>query len=220
MTRTYALFQWSLGNAILEAIAFLCAGTANLPMLRAYLGTIAALGLVTALIVDPALLEERSSPGPHVLDPFVGTATSFLFLSTVAVAALDSGRLHWTESFTEPAQMAALVLLAAMTALQTWAMAVNPFFCNVIRLQTERGHRLVTSGPYRFVRHPGYFAMFFTMPATAIALGSWLALIPASLYSAVILRRTTREEDFLKNQLRGYPDYMTRVRCRVFPGLW
>jgi len=220
MTRTNALFRWFLANAILAALAFLCAGTTNLPMLRAYLGTNAALGLVTALIVDPARLEERSSPGPNVLDPFVGTATSFLFLSTVAVAALDSGRLHWTKSFNGPAQVTALVLLAAMTVLQTWAMAVNPFFSSVIRLQTEREHRLVTSGPYRFVRHPGYFAMFLTMPATAIALGSWLAMILASLYSAMILRRTTQEDDFLKNQLRGYPDYMTRVRYRLFPGLW
>jgi len=220
MTRAHALIRWSLANAILAAIAFLCAGTTNLPMLRAYLGTNAALGLVTALIVDPALLEERSSPGPNVLDPFVGTATSFLFLSTVAVAALDSGRLHSTKSFNGPAQVTALVLLAAMTALQSWAMAVNPFFSSVIRLQTERGHGLVTSGPYRFVRHPGNFAMFFTMQATAVALGSWLALIPASLYSDLILRRTTQEDDFLKNQLRGYPDYMTRVRYRLFPGLW
>ena len=62
--------------------------------------------------------------------------------------------------------------------------------------------------------------MFLTMPTTAIALGSWLALIPALLYSAMIFRRTTQEDDFLRNQLRGYPDYMSRVRYRLFPLFW
>jgi protein-S-isoprenylcysteine O-methyltransferase Ste14 len=220
MTRTNALFRWLLSNAVLATLAFLCASTTDLFMLTAYLGTIAALSLVTTLIVDPTLLHERSTPGPGVLDPFVGIQTSFLFLLTVAVATLDSGRLHWSESITQPVQVAALVLLVVMTALQTWAMVVNPFFSSAIRLQTERGHHLISSGPYRLVRHPGYSAMLLIMPATAIALGSCLALVPAFLYSAVILRRTTREDFFLKSQLTGYPGYMSRVRYRLFPGLW
>ncbi len=220
MTRANSLFRWLLSNAVLAALAFLCAGRTDLLMLRAYLGTNAALSLVVALIVDPMLLHERSTPGPAVLDPFVGIQTSFLFLSTVAIAALDSGRLHWTQSINQPVQVTALVLLAATTAVQTWAMAVNPFFSSVIRLQTDRGHHLITHGPYRFVRHPGYFAMFLIMPTTAIALGSCLALIPALLYSAMIFRRTTQEDHFLRNQLRGYPDYMSRVRYRLFPLFW
>jgi protein-S-isoprenylcysteine O-methyltransferase Ste14 len=220
MSRYNALFRWVLSSIALAALAFMCAGNTELPALCAYLGIFATSGLVAVLIVDPALLEERSNPGEDVLDPFIGTSTTFLFLLTVSVAALDSGRLHWTETIEAQVQTPALVFLAVITALQIWAMAVNPFFSTGIRVQTERSHHLITHGPYRLVRHPGYFAMFFMLPATAISLGSWVALIPASLYSAVILRRTVEEDEFLKNELSGYLSYVSTVRCRLFPGLW
>ena len=220
MTRKNAIFRWILSNAVLATLTFLCAGKTNPLMLRAYLATVAALGLVMTLVVEPALLEERSNPGRDVLDPYVGMGTSFLFLLTVVIATLDSGRLHWTENIGQPAETIALVLLAVVTTLQIWAMVVNPFFSTGIRVQTERGHHLITHGPYRLVRHPAYFTMILIMPATAIALGSYLALIPAFLYSAVILRRTRQEDSFLKNQLPGYSGYISRVRYMLFPGLW
>jgi protein-S-isoprenylcysteine O-methyltransferase Ste14 len=220
MSRNNALFRWFLSSVALATMALLCAGKANTPALWVYLGIFSTSGLVTALIVDPSLLEERSNSGDSVLDPFIGKSTTFLFLLTVAVAALDSGRFHWTKTIGLQAQTAALVFLVVMTALQIWAMTVNPFFSTRIRVQHERGHHVITRGPYRLVRHPGYFAMFLIMPLTAFSLGSCAALIPASLYSAVILRRTTQEDDFLRNQLHGYPGYIARVRCRLFAGLW
>ena len=197
----------------------MCAGENHLPT-RVYVATYAVAGLATALVIDPTLLEERSNPGPGVLDPFVGYGTSFLFVSTVAVATLDAGRFHWSRHITFRVQATAFLFVVATTALQIWAMAVNPFFSSAVRLQTERGHRVITHGPYRFVRHPGYFAMLLVMPATAVALGSRLALGPAFLYSAVIFRRTIREDRFLKERLPGYPCYMLRVRYRLVPGLW
>ncbi|MGH9438152.1 MAG: methyltransferase family protein, partial [Terriglobia bacterium] len=87
-------------------------------------------------------------------------------------------------------------------------------------IQTDRGHQLVTRGPYRLVRHPGYLAMAFIMPATAIALGSFISLIPALSYSVLILWRMAREDRFLKTTLEGYVDYTTKVRSRIIPGLW
>lgn len=78
----------------------------------------------------------------------------------------------------------------------------------------------MTSGPYRLIRHPGYLAMAILMPATALALGSTVALIPAFCYSSLILWRTRREDRFLTDQLAGYAEYRIKVRDRLIPGLW
>lgn len=220
MTRANALFRWILLNAVLAALAFICAGTLNLPALWSYLAVFAGATFVAALVVDRQLLRERSNPAHTGLDPISGKSIGLLFFGTVIVAALDMGRFKWTHAITFPTQATGLVFEALFMALQLWAMAVNPFFSSVIRLQTDRGHRLITCGPYRFVRHPGYFAMLFIMPATAIALGSVIALLPALLCCLVILRRTLHEDCFLRDGLAGYAGYMLMVRYRLFPGLW
>ncbi len=220
MTRMKSIFRWFLSNAALAAVVFLSAGKANPPILKMYLGVFAAITLIAALIADPALFEERSNPGDTGLDPFSGTGITIFFLSTVSVATMDAGRFHWTHDITHLTQVTALVFVALFMGLQVWAMAVNPFFSTAIRIQAEHGHSLVIHGPYRFIRHPGYFAMLFNMPATAIALGSRTALVPAVLCSLLILRRTIHEDRFLRHELAGYAGYMLMVRYRLFPGLW
>ena len=102
--------------------------------------------------------------------------------------------------------------MAAASTLQMWAMVVNPFFSPDIRLQPEHGHRLVTRGPYRLLRHPGYLAMLLAVPASALAIGSCLALVPAALFCLVILKRVRVEEQFLQSNLAGYTQYMDNVR--------
>jgi hypothetical protein len=89
-----------------------------------------------------------------------------------------------------------------------------------LRIQTERGHSVITRGPYRIVRHPGYFAMLVAVPASALAVGSWLALIPAFAFSAVIVRRTTLEDRYLRQVLPGYLGYADSVCYRLLPGIW
>jgi protein-S-isoprenylcysteine O-methyltransferase Ste14 len=101
--------------------------------------------------------------------------------------------------------------------LQMWAMVVNPFFSPEIRLQSERGHQLVAGGPYRMVRHPGYLAMLVAVPASALAIGSWLALAPAATFCLTILKRVGMEEEFLLRNLAGYSEYVKKVRGRLLP---
>jgi protein-S-isoprenylcysteine O-methyltransferase Ste14 len=96
-------------------------------------------------------------------------------------------------------------------------MLVNPFFSPEIRLQSERGHILVMCGPYRLLRHPGYLAMLVAVPSSALAIGSWLALIPASAFCLTILKRVGAEEEFLEQNLAGYSEYMHKVRGQLFP---
>ena len=212
--------RWALLSAALSGLLFFSAGTTRIPSLRAYLFAFSGLLLTTMLVSHPDLVEERFHPAEANLDAGVRFASGFLFLLTLTAAALDVGRLHASDAVPGPMRIAALLTFALATLTQAWAMVVNPFFSPVVRIQSERGHRLVTTGPYRFVRHPGYLAMLIAMPASALAIGSWLALSPAVAFSGVIMNRTALEDKSLKSRLPGYGEYCKVVPCRLLPGVW
>jgi len=129
------------------------------------------------------------------------------------------GRLHLSNHVPLAFSVIALVMYIAGSGFQAWAMTVNSFYSPVIRIQAELGHSVVTRGPYRILRHPAYFANIVAIPASALAIGSWLALIPAALFCAITVWRARREDAFLKQNLPGYKDYMESVPGGVFPRL-
>jgi protein-S-isoprenylcysteine O-methyltransferase Ste14 len=100
------------------------------------------------------------------------------------------------------------------------AMLTNRFFSPVVRIQKERGHHLVDSGPYGIVRHPGYAGMILMAPFSGLALGSWVSVGFALVYSGLILRRVVFEDTFLRGNLEGYDAYASRVRYRLIPGVF
>jgi protein-S-isoprenylcysteine O-methyltransferase Ste14 len=210
------LARWATITVSISLLLFGVAGTTQIPSLRNYVVTFSAFLLVTMLVVDPGLAKERSRTFHQEGTP--GRLTAGLsFLATSALAALDVGRLHWLHAVPVGARWCSLFLFAAAIALQMWAMIVNPFFSPDIRLQPERGHRLINCGPYRLLRHPGYFAMLVSVPASGLAIGSWLALVPAAVFCRVILKRVVAEDEFLQANLTGYHEYMRQVRGRLFP---
>jgi protein-S-isoprenylcysteine O-methyltransferase Ste14 len=99
-------------------------------------------------------------------------------------------------------------------------MAVNPFLSTVVRIQDDRGHYVVMTGPYRYVRHPMYSAIFIMWPGIALALGSWWALIPAAVIDIIFVIRTALEDRTLQAELPGYAEYAQRTRYRLVPGVW
>jgi protein-S-isoprenylcysteine O-methyltransferase Ste14 len=212
--------RWALLTSLFAFLLFFAAGTTEIASLRAYVTTFSGLLLVTMLAVHPDLAEERLQTHEGALDSGVRLASGFLFLVTVVAAALDVGRLHESDTVAASGRLAALLAFSAAVAFQASAMIVNPFFSPVIRLQGERNHRLITRGPYRLLRHPGYLGMVVAIPTSALALGSWLALIPGLAFSVVIIRRTECEDQFLKVNLPGYTDYSGKVRYRLLPGIW
>jgi len=213
------LSRWAILTALLTAGLFLAAGTTQVISLRAYIVVFSAMLLVTMLAVCPELAQERANPGSEGKDQGVRFASGFLFLVTVGAAAMDVGRLHQSDNVPPAFRIVALTIFTASLALQAWAMIVNPFFSPTIRIQSERSHCVVRSGPYRFLRHPGYLAMLIAIPASALAIGSSLALIPAAGFGLVIVRRARLEDQFLKRKLAGYIDYMERVPAGLFPRL-
>jgi protein-S-isoprenylcysteine O-methyltransferase Ste14 len=101
-----------------------------------------------------------------------------------------------------------------------WAMLANTFLAMVVRIQDERGHQTVSSGPYRYVRHPMYVGILASYGATPLLLGSWLALIPFAIMGALLLLRTSLEDKTLQAELPGYAEYAQRVCYRLLPGVW
>ncbi len=142
-----------------------------------------------------------------------------VFCSEVVVAGLDAARFGWSVM---PLWLwpVGLALFLTGTVLLTWSMGVNPFFEKTVRIQTERGHRVIDTGPYRFVRHPGYGGLLGWILSTPVLLGSWWAFLPAILSLALVVVRTGLEDRTLREELPGYDVYAGRTRYRLIPGVW
>ena len=206
--------------ALVGAGLFVSSGCGDLPWFWAYLGVWAAAIVAGSFLIDPTLARERMRPGPGGKDYGTVVVETFLMWGQGIVAGLDVGRLHWSDSVPPTVQGVGLLAVAAALAVVVWAMAVNRFFSPVIRIQTDRGHRLITSGPYRYVRHPAYAAFPFLMVGSGLALGSWLAALLGLLLVLPVLRRCALEDRVLREQLEGYAAYAGQVRYRMFPGVW
>jgi protein-S-isoprenylcysteine O-methyltransferase Ste14 len=111
-------------------------------------------------------------------------------------------------------------LLIPGIGIVTWAQVVNRFFEPSVRIQTDRGHTVIDSGPYAFVRHPGYIGACLLFVGIALALGSSWSLIPAGLTCAMLILRTRWEDQTLQAELAGYEEYTKKVRFRLIPGVW
>lgn len=140
-------------------------------------------------------------------------------LAISPVAALDDGRFQWSRMSWWFVGVGYL-LLTIGTAITAWAQGVNRFFEPGVRIQTERSHHVVDSGPYAIVRHPGYFAACLLFAGIALAFGSWWALVPAGIAVLLTLIRTEWEDRTLRAELAGYATYAQRVRFRLIPGVW
>jgi protein-S-isoprenylcysteine O-methyltransferase Ste14 len=220
MRRTFRYVLGTVGrcaavSAALSAILFVAAGTTRLTSLCTYLAAFSLALLVTMLAVDPQLARERAHPGPDSSATNLRFASGFFFLMTLISASFLVGRTH-TLIVPTAIRWIALAIFISSSSLQTWAMVANPYFSPVVRIQAERGHKLIHFGPYRFVRHPGYLAMCISVSASAVAIGSWLALILAGAFIAVVYERGKFEDQFLKANLPGYVQDAKTVPSGIF----
>ena len=151
-----------------------------------------------------------------VLAPLM--AVSLVF-PMVIVAGLDH-RYNWSPEFPLWLNIIGLILITFGYAFATWAVAENRFFSSVVRIQTERGHVVCDTGPYRFVRHPGYAGNILPLFGIVLALGSIWTLIPAAVAAIITLIRTVLEDQTLQEELPGYRDYAQHVRYRLIPGIY
>ena len=212
--------RWLAFTTLMAALVLGVVGRADLPGVNATLALFAAFGLAATLLVDPALLRERFRPGQTGADPVRLGLIRGLFLATLVIALLDVGRFHWSDRVPAGLQVAGLGLGALAFAGTLWTMRTNPFFLPVIRIQSERGHRVIRHGPYALVRHPGYLGMALGAPACPLAIGSWWGLVPGLVLAVLFVRRAAHEDRFLRERLAGYDEYARDVRHRLVPGIW
>jgi protein-S-isoprenylcysteine O-methyltransferase Ste14 len=140
-------------------------------------------------------------------------------LVTLVVAGLDR-RWGWRPEVPWVWALIGAALLVLASAFAAYAMLTNRFFSAVVRIQRERGHTVVTAGPYRWVRHPGYAGGVACHLAMPILLGSLWALIPGVLTAGLTVLRTALEDRTLRAELPGYSEYARRTRYRLLPGVW
>jgi len=211
-------------SALVQAVVlFGAAGRLDWALGWAFIGVYAVGGMAVAAFMEPELIAERAriKSDARTWDTMLMGGTKLLNLAMPLVAGLDL-RLGWTQQVSHPtaANFAGLVFVALGYGLSSWAVISNKFFSDVIRIQMDRGHTVVSGGPYRYVRHPGYVGVLLYSLATPFVLDSVWALVPGGLTVLLIIVRTVVEDRTLLAELDGYQEYAARVRYRLLPGVW
>jgi len=142
-----------------------------------------------------------------------------VIMAIPVVAGLDAVRYQWSRVPTW-AMYPGILLHAAGDAFLLWAMVVNPYGEKTVRIQTERGHHVITTGPYAIVRHPMYVGVMVMLAGMPLVLGSWWTFLPVGVMALAMVVRTAFEDRMLRRELPGYDDYARRTRYRLLPGLW
>ena len=216
---TKRLTLWLLGVSAIAALVFSLAGSWHDPWLWTYAGVWAATTLYGISGIDNDLARERFRPPEKSADHVALAFVRLLAMSHVIVGALDAGRWHLAP-VPSPVRGISLVVMALTFGMFYRAMHENRFFSAVVRLQGDRAHRVVDSGPYSLVRHPGYLGLMLGMPFSGLALGSFLAAVIGLVLTVLIVRRVLFEDAFLRRNLEGYAEYAARVPHRLVPRLW
>jgi protein-S-isoprenylcysteine O-methyltransferase Ste14 len=188
------------------------------------------LGFVTATVTfllrhDPALLLERMKSSP-VQKGQKGWDKVMLLLFFVpgigiyVIPGFDVMRFGWSEPLPVWVELTAMALHLPGFFFIAWVMRENTFLAVVVKIDQERGQRVITTGPYALVRHPMYSAVIVLLFAVPVALGSRFGLVPAAIAVVLLLVRTFLEDRTLYEELQGYPEYCSKTRYRLLPGVW
>jgi len=208
-------------------VLFVCGGDFGWWQAWVYSVLVVAAGIGGRILAErrhPGLLAERQSlekiqdakPWDKVLAPLMALSVGF---PLVIVAGLDH-RFGWSPPFPLWLIVFGMFLIALGYALAVWALVENRFFSGVVRIQTDRGHVVCDSGPYRIVRHPGYAGNILPLLGIVLALSSLWTLIPAAVALIIAVIRTALEDRTLQEELPGYQEYARRVHYRLFPGIY
>ncbi len=219
------LLKTVVAGLMLTALLFLAAGRVDWPIAWVFVAFWFATKIAFWLVMgrrDPELMAERA--GTHAntksWDKVILPVYLVFAFITFVVAGLDAGRFGWSGPMSSGFLIVGVAIYIAMNLLAGWTMMANTYHSSVSRIQADRGHMVVTWGPYRYLRHPTYLASILLWLSTPLFLGSWWALIPGALTAAMMALRTVLEDRMLHQELPGYAEYAQRVRYRLLPGIW
>ena len=211
---------------VMMTVFFTSAGRRDLPRAWLFFGAAFIYFVASTLAVyrfNPELLIARLTlrrEGSKTWDEVlmrVANLTGMLLLP--AVAGLDVGRYGWS-SLDLIYIVPGFALFVLGATFLTWAMIVNRYFESTVRIQEDRDHEVVSTGPYEFVRHPGYLSGILWMSSIPLIIGSLYTLIPVMIYGVMMVLRTHLEDRTLRDELPGYSEYAERVKYRLVPWVW
>jgi protein-S-isoprenylcysteine O-methyltransferase Ste14 len=210
--------------ALMGAVLFLAAG--RLDWLDAWIFLVAYFLIAAAAQawltrIDPGLVEERWQWGTNTKawDRWIVAANGLLLFALLLVIGLDAGRFGWSY-VPWPVRLAALLGFVPAFGLPLLASRANTYLASTVRIQEERGHTVVSAGPYAFIRHPMYAGTILYDVCVPPLLGSWVGLAVSAVMITMAVLRTTLEDRTLQAELPGYREYARRVRFRLLPGVW
>ena len=217
--------QMLMAMIIFGAILFLAAGRLGWILGWVYLGMNALTQILSAVVLIPRrpdMLAERSQTreGSKGWDRFFAPAITIIGTLMIMITAGLDARFRWSLPINKGLIGFGFVLAFCSQMFVLWAMASNPFFSTTVRIQNDRGHHVIYSGPYHLVRHPGYLGSLVYNLAIPLALGSIWTFLPSLLTILLIVVRTSFEDRTLQAELPGCSDYAAIVQYQLIPGIW
>lgn len=210
---------------LLMTVFFLSAGRTDLPRAWLFFGLYFVsllFNMVIFLRFNPEVIRVRSEIFKGEMkwwDKLFAVLYILFLLLLFIVCGFDVGRFRLSSLGME-FLAAGLIIFVVGWVFIAWAMVENKFFEATVRVQKEREHRVVSTGPYAIVRHPGYAGMILFYGCAPFILGSLYGLVPALFLSAAFVFRTYFEDRTLYEELPGYKEYTKKVRYRLVPFVW
>jgi len=213
--------QITISIILTAIILFVSAGRIDWFYAWIFIGLSILVIVINASIFSPELVAERGRKKENVekWDRIISGLLIFPWLGIYLVSGLDI-RFKWTFELPIWIHILGIFTFVLGNVLVSWSMISNKFFSTAVRIQYERGHIVANTGPYRFIRHPGYLGMIIYHLGTPFILGSLWALIMAGLVVTLFIIRTIFEDNTLKNKLEDYKEYTEKVKYRLIPGIW
>jgi protein-S-isoprenylcysteine O-methyltransferase Ste14 len=211
-----------------SAALFVSAGTLSWTWAWVY-SVVSLIGwLVLSLILavqNPGLLNRRGDRAKNLNTEgkkwdWVFLILYFIMLFVVPIVAGQDFRNGWSAETSPVIHLLGIALLVIGFIPLTGAMAANKFFEAVVQITPQTGHQVISDGPYRFVRHPGYVGVILHFLSMPIALGTWAAMLPALVGVLIFIVRTAMEDHALRQELPGYAEFAEQTRYRLLPGIW
>lgn len=225
VSTTKIIARLVIGIIVVSTMLFGSAGTINWP--EAWLYIILQFSFSTALAAwlkknNPDLLKERLTflkKSAKSWDKVIMLTGTIIFIPYLLLPGIDAVKYRWSQIAT-PIKAAGFAAIIASFILIFYVMRENTYLSRVVEIQKDRGHKVITTGPYRYVRHPMYVGVIILFISIPLALGSLFALVPGAALTIIIIIRTHLEDKTLQAELQGYKAYTEKVRYRLIPGIW
>ena len=209
---------------VIIAITFITAGSIKYWQGWIYNGLNVFFTILSLIVLwdKKDLITERLNPGKGMKkwDKMFLILSTPVYFSILIISVLDGCRFDWEPQVLLSVIISAIVVYVAGQTIILWAKQVNRFFSSVVRIQTDRGHTVCKDGPYKFIRHPGYFGGLLFTIVTPLVFGSFWGLIPTIVAIILLFVRTYLEDKTLQAELPGYVEYTKEVKFKLLPGIW